>query len=92
MGLNLNPKSITFGPRYGLMGFLLSLAQLTMAPFKSLEVDPPGILVLPCVGRAAQFRARPVHNLLTMSGELVMCQEILVQEVVDTLLDNGTRG
>ncbi|KMS93675.1 hypothetical protein BVRB_029090, partial [Beta vulgaris subsp. vulgaris] len=26
------------------------------------------------------------------SGELVMCQEKLVQEVVDILLDNGIRG
>ena len=29
---------------------------------------------------------------LPISGELVMCQEKLVQEAVDTLLDNGICG
>nr|ASA38101.1 RNA polymerase beta' subunit [Lobelia fenshamii] len=42
------------------------------------------------------YRNNTLLDLLTTSrftpGELVMCQEKLVQEAVDTLLDNGVRG
>nr|YP_010581311.1 RNA polymerase beta' subunit [Roridula gorgonias]UZT27632.1 RNA polymerase beta' subunit [Roridula gorgonias] len=42
------------------------------------------------------YRNNSLTDLLTtsrsMPGELVMCQEKLVQEAVDTLLDNGIRG
>nr|QWY87435.1 RNA polymerase beta' subunit [Pterocarpus soyauxii] len=42
------------------------------------------------------YRNNTLIDLLTTSrstpGELVMCQEKLVQEAVDTLLDNGIRG
>nr|UJI64024.1 RNA polymerase beta' subunit [Brassica oleracea] len=42
------------------------------------------------------YRNNTLTDLLTTSrstpGELVMCQEKLVQEAVDTLLDNGIRG
>nr|QHD45479.1 RNA polymerase beta' subunit [Tetraena mongolica] len=46
--------------------------------------------------RRVIYRNNTLHDLLTTSrstpGELVMCQEKLVQEAVDTLLDNGIRG
>nr|YP_010981268.1 RNA polymerase beta' subunit [Chroesthes longifolia]WOE90446.1 RNA polymerase beta' subunit [Chroesthes longifolia] len=46
--------------------------------------------------RRVIYRNNTLTNLLTTSrstpGELVMCQEKLVQEAVDTLLDNGIRG
>ncbi|KAK3019577.1 hypothetical protein RJ639_003644, partial [Escallonia herrerae] len=46
--------------------------------------------------RRVIYRNNTLTDLLTTSkstpGELVMCQEKLVQEVVDTLLDNGIRG
>nr|YP_009457852.1 RNA polymerase beta' subunit [Durio zibethinus]AUN44867.1 RNA polymerase beta' subunit [Durio zibethinus]QOZ40015.1 RNA polymerase beta' subunit [Durio zibethinus]WPN86042.1 RNA polymerase beta' subunit [Durio zibethinus] len=46
--------------------------------------------------RRVIYRNNTLTDLLTTSrstpGELVMCQEKLVQEAVDTLLDNGTRG
>ncbi|CAN6446931.1 unnamed protein product [Victoria cruziana] len=46
--------------------------------------------------RRVIYRNNTLTNLLTISrsmpGELVMCQEKLVQEAVDTLLDNGIRG
>nr|YP_009562462.1 DNA-directed RNA polymerase beta' subunit [Alniphyllum pterospermum]QAV57911.1 DNA-directed RNA polymerase beta' subunit [Alniphyllum pterospermum] len=46
--------------------------------------------------RRVIFRNNTLTDLLTTSrstpGELVMCQEKLVQEAVDTLLDNGIRG
>nr|YP_010930131.1 RNA polymerase beta' subunit [Veronicastrum yunnanense]WKK49519.1 RNA polymerase beta' subunit [Veronicastrum yunnanense] len=42
------------------------------------------------------YRNNTLTDLLTTSrstpGELIMCQEKLVQEAVDTLLDNGIRG
>nr|UTM97802.1 RNA polymerase beta' subunit [Sonerila nervulosa] len=46
--------------------------------------------------RRVIYRNNTLTNLLTTNrstpGELVMCQEKLVQEAVDTLLDNGIRG
>nr|URS72667.1 RNA polymerase beta' subunit [Salsola affinis] len=46
--------------------------------------------------RRVIYRNNTLTDLLSTSrstpGELVMCQEKLVQEAVDTLLDNGTRG
>nr|YP_009861978.1 RNA polymerase beta' subunit [Viscum liquidambaricola]QKV09803.1 RNA polymerase beta' subunit [Viscum liquidambaricola] len=46
--------------------------------------------------RRVIYRNNTLTDLLTKSrstpGELVMCQEKLVQEAVDTLLDNGIRG
>ncbi|XP_061355163.1 DNA-directed RNA polymerase subunit beta'-like [Gastrolobium bilobum] len=46
--------------------------------------------------RRVIYRNNTLIDLLTASrstpGELVMCQEKLVQEAVDTLLDNGIRG
>nr|QWZ47172.1 RNA polymerase beta' subunit [Cyclocodon parviflorus] len=46
--------------------------------------------------RRVIYRNKTLLDLLTTSrftpGELVMCQEKLVQEAVDTLLDNGVRG
>nr|YP_010599104.1 RNA polymerase beta' subunit [Primulina mabaensis]WAL03481.1 RNA polymerase beta' subunit [Primulina mabaensis] len=46
--------------------------------------------------RRVIYRNNTLTDLLTTSrstpGELVMCQEKLVQEAVDTLLDNGIRG
>ncbi|KAL5097775.1 hypothetical protein RYX36_002104 [Vicia faba] len=46
--------------------------------------------------RRVIYRNNILIDLLTTSRstpeELVMCQEKLVQEVVDTLLDNGIRG
>nr|YP_010416844.1 RNA polymerase beta' subunit [Campylotropis bonii]USC54218.1 RNA polymerase beta' subunit [Campylotropis bonii] len=46
--------------------------------------------------RRVIYRNNTLIDLLTTSrstpGELVMCQEKLVQEAVDTLLDNGIRG
>nr|YP_009556252.1 RNA polymerase beta subunit [Simmondsia chinensis]QBC70106.1 RNA polymerase beta subunit [Simmondsia chinensis] len=46
--------------------------------------------------RRVIYRNNTLTDLLTRSvstpGELVMCQEKLVQEAVDTLLDNGIRG
>nr|QWL22025.1 RNA polymerase beta' subunit [Cassytha capillaris]QWL22483.1 RNA polymerase beta' subunit [Cassytha capillaris]QWL22874.1 RNA polymerase beta' subunit [Cassytha capillaris] len=46
--------------------------------------------------RRVIYRNNTLTDSLTTSrstpGELVMCQEKLVQEAVDTLLDNGTRG
>nr|YP_009402866.1 RNA polymerase beta' subunit [Apetahia longistigmata]ASA34059.1 RNA polymerase beta' subunit [Apetahia longistigmata] len=46
--------------------------------------------------RRVIYRNNTLLDLLTRSrftpGELVMCQEKLVQEAVDTLLDNGVRG
>ncbi|KAH0681324.1 hypothetical protein KY284_022409 [Solanum tuberosum] len=46
--------------------------------------------------RRVIYRNNTLTDLLTTSrftpGELVMCQEKLVQEVVDTLLDNGIQG
>nr|YP_010581393.1 RNA polymerase beta' subunit [Triphyophyllum peltatum]UZT27798.1 RNA polymerase beta' subunit [Triphyophyllum peltatum] len=46
--------------------------------------------------RRVIYRNNTLTDLLTPSrstpGELVMCQEKLVQEAVDTLLDNGIRG
>nr|YP_009671530.1 RNA polymerase beta' subunit [Passiflora menispermifolia]QCX30806.1 RNA polymerase beta' subunit [Passiflora menispermifolia] len=46
--------------------------------------------------RRVIFRNNTLTDLLTISkstpAELVMCQEKLVQEAVDTLLDNGIRG
>ncbi|KAK5838372.1 hypothetical protein PVK06_007101 [Gossypium arboreum] len=46
--------------------------------------------------RRVIYRNNSLTDLLTTSRstpeELVMCQEKLVQEVVDTLLDNGIRG
>jgi len=46
--------------------------------------------------RRVIYRNNTLTDLLTISrstpGELLMCQEKLVQEAVDTLLDNGTRG
>nr|YP_010641853.1 RNA polymerase beta' subunit [Saxifraga pseudohirculus]WBQ54920.1 RNA polymerase beta' subunit [Saxifraga pseudohirculus] len=46
--------------------------------------------------RRVIYRNNTLKDLLTTSkstpGELVMCQEKLVQEAVDTLLDNGIRG
>nr|UZG92136.1 RNA polymerase subunit beta' [Salix suchowensis]UZG92640.1 RNA polymerase subunit beta' [Salix suchowensis] len=46
--------------------------------------------------RRVIYRNNTLMDLLTTSrstpGELVMCQEKLVQEAVDTLLDNGIRG
>nr|YP_010035979.1 RNA polymerase beta' subunit [Impatiens alpicola]QQQ89286.1 RNA polymerase beta' subunit [Impatiens alpicola] len=46
--------------------------------------------------RRVLYRNNTLTDLLTTSrstpGELVMCQEKLVQEAVDTLLDNGIRG
>nr|YP_009764156.1 RNA polymerase beta' subunit [Maytenus guangxiensis]QIS90910.1 RNA polymerase beta' subunit [Maytenus guangxiensis] len=46
--------------------------------------------------RRVIYRNNTLADLLTTSrstpGELVMCQEKLVQEAVDTLLDNGIRG
>ncbi|RZC81258.1 hypothetical protein C5167_043822 [Papaver somniferum] len=46
--------------------------------------------------RRVIYRNNTLTDLLTKNistpGELVMCQEKLVQEVVDTLLDNGIRG
>ncbi|MCD7452627.1 hypothetical protein HAX54_017606 [Datura stramonium] len=46
--------------------------------------------------RRVIYRNNTLTDLLrtsrSMPGELVMCQEKLVQETVDTLLDNGTRG
>nr|BDY11416.1 RNA polymerase beta' subunit [Lysimachia monelli] len=46
--------------------------------------------------RRVIYRNNTLTELLTTSrstpGELVMCQEKLVQEAVDTLLDNGIRG
>nr|YP_009670066.1 RNA polymerase subunit beta [Azima tetracantha]QCW95384.1 RNA polymerase subunit beta [Azima tetracantha] len=46
--------------------------------------------------RRVIYRNNTLSDLLTTSrstpGELVMCQEKLVQEAVDTLLDNGIRG
>nr|YP_009422824.1 RNA polymerase beta' subunit [Burmeistera parviflora]AQS81165.1 RNA polymerase beta' subunit [Burmeistera parviflora] len=46
--------------------------------------------------RRVIYRNNTLLDLLTTSrftpGELVMCQEKLVQEAVDTLLDNGVRG
>ncbi|TYI09268.1 hypothetical protein ES332_A09G060400v1 [Gossypium tomentosum] len=46
--------------------------------------------------RRVIYRNNTLTDLLTTSrstpGELVMCQEKLIQEAVDTLLDNGIRG
>nr|YP_009435048.1 RNA polymerase beta' subunit [Lobelia laxa]ATG25050.1 RNA polymerase beta' subunit [Lobelia laxa] len=46
--------------------------------------------------RRVIYRNNTLLDLLTTSrftpGELIMCQEKLVQEAVDTLLDNGVRG
>nr|YP_009436037.1 RNA polymerase beta' subunit [Colensoa physaloides]ATG26214.1 RNA polymerase beta' subunit [Colensoa physaloides] len=46
--------------------------------------------------RRVIIRNRSLRKLLTISrfspGDVVMCQEKLVQEAVDTLLDNGVRG
>nr|YP_009114860.1 RNA polymerase beta' subunit [Thalictrum coreanum]AIX03507.1 RNA polymerase beta' subunit [Thalictrum coreanum] len=46
--------------------------------------------------RRVIYRNNTLIDLLTTSrstpGELIMCQEKLVQEAVDTLLDNGIRG
>nr|QFQ41659.1 RNA polymerase beta' subunit [Tashiroea amoena] len=46
--------------------------------------------------RRVIYRNNTLNDLLTTNrstpGELVMCQEKLVQEAVDTLLDNGIRG
>nr|QJS52098.1 RNA polymerase beta' subunit [Vicia bungei] len=44
--------------------------------------------------RRVIYRNNTLIGLLTTSGsgELVMCQEKMVQEAVDTLLDNGIRG
>nr|YP_010392058.1 RNA polymerase beta' subunit [Cyananthus lobatus]UPX07667.1 RNA polymerase beta' subunit [Cyananthus lobatus] len=46
--------------------------------------------------RRVIFRNHTLLDLLTRSrftpGDLIMCQEKLVQEAVDTLLDNGVRG
>nr|UEX91635.1 RNA polymerase beta' subunit [Littorella uniflora] len=44
--------------------------------------------------RRVIFRNNTLTNLLTTTraGEVIMSQEKLVQEAVDTLLDNGTRG
>ncbi|KAL5555001.1 hypothetical protein UlMin_037237 [Ulmus minor] len=46
--------------------------------------------------RRVIYRNNTLIDLLTTSrstpGELVMCQEKLVQEAIDTLLDNGIRG
>nr|YP_009515089.1 RNA polymerase beta' subunit [Dendrotrophe varians]AUN45160.1 RNA polymerase beta' subunit [Dendrotrophe varians] len=45
--------------------------------------------------RRVIYRNKTLTDLLTSRstpGELVMCQEKLVQEAVDTLLDNGIRG
>nr|WAJ48873.1 RNA polymerase beta' subunit [Boronia imlayensis] len=46
--------------------------------------------------RRVIYRNNTLTDLLTTSrstpGELIMCQEKLVQEAVDTLLDNGIRG
>ncbi|KAG4141237.1 hypothetical protein ERO13_D06G063650v2 [Gossypium hirsutum] len=46
--------------------------------------------------RRVIYRNNTLTDLLTISrstpGELVMCQEKLVQKAVDTLLDNGIRG
>nr|YP_010759168.1 RNA polymerase beta' subunit [Saxifraga daqiaoensis]WEY04369.1 RNA polymerase beta' subunit [Saxifraga daqiaoensis] len=46
--------------------------------------------------RRVIYRNNTLNDLLTTSrstpGELVMCQEKLIQEAVDTLLDNGIRG
>nr|YP_009456458.1 RNA polymerase beta [Gymnocarpos przewalskii]AUJ23048.1 RNA polymerase beta [Gymnocarpos przewalskii] len=46
--------------------------------------------------RRVIYRNNTLTDLLTTSrstpGELVMCQEKLVQEAIDTLLDNGIRG
>nr|YP_009862864.1 RNA polymerase beta' subunit [Spathodea campanulata]QKD76239.1 RNA polymerase beta' subunit [Spathodea campanulata] len=46
--------------------------------------------------RRVIYRNNTLTDLLTISrstpGELVMCQEKLIQEAVDTLLDNGIRG
>nr|QHD47195.1 RNA polymerase beta [Dalbergia oliveri]QZJ46912.1 RNA polymerase beta' subunit [Dalbergia oliveri] len=46
--------------------------------------------------RRVIYRNNTLFDLLTTSrstpGELLMCQEKLVQEAVDTLLDNGIRG
>nr|YP_009668644.1 RNA polymerase beta [Adenia mannii]QCW93399.1 RNA polymerase beta [Adenia mannii] len=46
--------------------------------------------------RRVIYRNNTLTDLLTISrstpGDLVMCQEKLVQEAVDTLLDNGIRG
>jgi len=46
--------------------------------------------------RRVIYRNNTLTDLLTTSrstpGELVMCQEKLVQEAVDTLIDNGIRG
>nr|YP_010291528.1 RNA polymerase beta' subunit [Rapatea paludosa]ULQ67534.1 RNA polymerase beta' subunit [Rapatea paludosa] len=46
--------------------------------------------------RRVIYRNNTLNDLLATSGstpgELVMCQEKLVQEAVDTLLDNGIRG
>ncbi|MCD7460013.1 DNA-directed RNA polymerase subunit beta' [Datura stramonium] len=48
------------------------------------------------VYRRVIYRNNTLTDLLTtsrsMPGELVMCQDKLVQEAVDTLLDNGIRG
>ena len=46
--------------------------------------------------RRVIYRNNILTDLLTTSrstpGELIMCQEKLIQEAVDTLLDNGIRG
>ncbi|ESW07450.1 hypothetical protein PHAVU_010G131000 [Phaseolus vulgaris] len=46
--------------------------------------------------RRVIYQNNTLNDLLTTSrstpGELVICQEKLVQEAVDTLLDNGIRG
>ncbi|KAH1030230.1 hypothetical protein J1N35_046149 [Gossypium stocksii] len=56
------------------------------------------LYALNCSGLARRviYRNNTLTDILTTSkstpGELVICQEKLIQEAVDTLLDNGNRG
>lgn len=61
MGLNSNPKSITFRPCYSLMGLKSGIAQLVSILTKPEGMNPPKGLVPSYAGRAAWFRVTPVH-------------------------------
>nr|QFQ35042.1 RNA polymerase beta' subunit [Scabiosa tschiliensis] len=77
---------------------------LCLLPVLPPELRPliqiPGVKVMSSdineLYRRVIYRNNSLINLLTTSrstpSELVMCQEKLIQEAVDTLLDNGVRG
>nr|WRH49456.1 RNA polymerase beta' subunit [Scabiosa tschiliensis] len=77
---------------------------LCLLPVLPPELRPliqiPGVRVMSSdineLYRRVIYRNNSLINLLTTSRstprELVMCQEKLIQEAVDTLLDNGVRG